>query len=854
MPLTKYLFAKGLVLLFSLAPLYTAAQKEGSIWYFGRNAGLSFNTTPPTLLYDGNLNTLEGCATMSDKQGQLLFYTDGVRVWNRNRTYMPNGNGLKGSMVSTQSALIVPWPGESSRYFLFTVSGIEDAVQAGLNYSIVDLSLDSGRGDVTAKNVNLFMPGTEKLAAIKHGNGRDYWVVSHAWNSDTFYSYLVNCHGIVSIPVKTKIGTSHTGPAERATGQMKISSNGRYAAVAIGGVSNNMVEVFRFDNVSGVFSDLKKLNYGGLSRPYGIEFSSNNEFLYISDLYTFKIEQFEVGNYANLAATRTEVGSTGVSPGSLQLAPNGKIYIAQHTTSYLSVIHLPDQRGPACSFQNNALYLDDRMSTYGLPGFVQSYFIPDAIGVSDFTHVVHCDSTHFYTLHKELGMTWDWDFGDGNIASDSSPVHFYNDTGHFTVRLITAHSVVNCDPLKKDTSFHIVHITQPGISLGSDVMACHPGYTGILECNFIADGYQWSTGETSKSIQVKPNITTYWLQSLKDGCYQIDTVNVFGQFGDDHIFETDTLFLCEGDSIRLNPADSVNAAYTWSNGANTASLLVTQPGLYWIEQHAGDCHYTDTTIVAEQLRPVMTYAGDTVYCVNDNAKLTLSGATQYKWTPQGDLLSDTGAVQEFTAGNTLVYLVRGGDTSCFSEIVISVKVQNPPDPFVIPGDLCFVKGMKISGPDGDWTYNWSTGETTRVIIPSDSGRYDLVLTNGCGQVSDSIRLYYTTAADCRFFVPNAFRPASSVNGTFPFVSGEGYGISSFGDCQVSYYKLVVFTRWGEMVFESDQLANTWNGLLKDGSPADVGVYGYSIEAKYVSNCGNYSGMVESFRGSVTLLR
>ncbi|HOB27707.1 MAG TPA: hypothetical protein PKJ07_06165, partial [Bacteroidales bacterium] len=87
------------------------SQNEGNNWYFGENAGLSFNTAPPTPLTNGQLDTYEGCATVSDKNGNLLFYTDGMTVYDKMHNIMPNGSNLFGHSSSTQSAIIVPKPG-----------------------------------------------------------------------------------------------------------------------------------------------------------------------------------------------------------------------------------------------------------------------------------------------------------------------------------------------------------------------------------------------------------------------------------------------------------------------------------------------------------------------------------------------------------------------------------------------------------------------------------------------------------------------------------------------------------------------------------------------------------------------
>src|SRR2546421_1458715 len=102
--------------------LFSFGQKEANIWYFGKNAGVDFSSGAPVAITNGKLNTDEGCATICDKTtGQLLFYTDGITVYDRTHTAMPNGTGLKGNKSSTQSSVIVPKPGSATQFYIFTV-------------------------------------------------------------------------------------------------------------------------------------------------------------------------------------------------------------------------------------------------------------------------------------------------------------------------------------------------------------------------------------------------------------------------------------------------------------------------------------------------------------------------------------------------------------------------------------------------------------------------------------------------------------------------------------------------------------------------------------------------------------
>ena len=190
------------VLMWNAKALY--AQLEANNWYFGNYAGVSFSSGEPIALLDGALSTREGCATISDTNGNLLFYTDGQTVWNKNHLLMQNGGGLLGHPSSTQSAIIVPKPGSNTIYYIFTVP--QALNYDGLRYSVVDMTLAGGLGAVTnQKNILLIQPVVEKVTAVRHANNIDIWVITHGRDNNTFYSFLITSAGVNMIPVITTI-------------------------------------------------------------------------------------------------------------------------------------------------------------------------------------------------------------------------------------------------------------------------------------------------------------------------------------------------------------------------------------------------------------------------------------------------------------------------------------------------------------------------------------------------------------------------------------------------------------------------------------------------------------------------
>jgi gliding motility-associated-like protein len=378
---------------FAAAQGMSSDHKRANFWYFGQYAGLDFNTGSPVAITDGALATDEGCSVISDAEGNLLFYTDGVSVWNRLHQLMPNGTGLWGSNYSTQSALIVPKPGKSSLYYIFTTDSQADYPNyrpelhdcACLAYSVVDLSKADGLGEVVEKNTVLYAPTTEKIAATLHANGGDVWVVSHQWNSDAFYTYLVTQAGICEQPVISQAGVVHQGDQENNPnihGQMKISPDGKRLALAM---LHAGLDVFDFDNSTGTVSRaIPLLNDTILFNYQGIEFSPNSRLLYftaatIDTIWApYQIMQLDLtaGTAEEIKRSLVVLGRYVRSIDNIQLGPDGRIYASTYLSDSLGVVEHPNRPGPSCHYRNDGLYLQGRSPNGGLPNFISSYLLP----------------------------------------------------------------------------------------------------------------------------------------------------------------------------------------------------------------------------------------------------------------------------------------------------------------------------------------------------------------------------------------------------------------------------------------------------------------------------------------------
>src|ERR1035437_2119171 len=145
MPNAKTIMKRLIFFLIFFSTTTSFAQKQGNIWYFGNHAGLNFNSGSPIPLTNGQTycpdlssSVIEGTAVISDSSGTLLFYSNGTKIWNNHNLVMPNGDSLLGNFSSTQSSLIVPQPGSSQYFYVFTTSDFYyQNLQYGLRYSIV---------------------------------------------------------------------------------------------------------------------------------------------------------------------------------------------------------------------------------------------------------------------------------------------------------------------------------------------------------------------------------------------------------------------------------------------------------------------------------------------------------------------------------------------------------------------------------------------------------------------------------------------------------------------------------------------------------------------------------------------
>ncbi len=354
------------ICLLLICALGLSAQLETANWIFGINAGLDFNSGELECVEGYPLVASHGSSVLSDPNGNLLFYTNGFQVWNKDNEIMPNGilEDSCAGINTIQNCVIIPRVGHDEQYFLFTLDKFVQGSK-GLKYNIVDLSEDNGLGDVIVKSISLQDSVFNGAAVTKHENGIDYWLVIRSFHNNTpqWDSYLIDESG----PTLMNSYNEAIAPVDNPlTG--KFSPNGKLLYWSY--------YVFDFDNGNGQITGYRTL-YNGSSQSYSMaEFSPNSEVLYASYVSStaWYVNQFDL-TAPVITDTRIEleelINEEIQIKGGMQLALNGKIYISY--LDKIGVINNPNILGIGCDYIQSNIDCPGK-ARWGFPIFSSHHF------------------------------------------------------------------------------------------------------------------------------------------------------------------------------------------------------------------------------------------------------------------------------------------------------------------------------------------------------------------------------------------------------------------------------------------------------------------------------------------------
>ncbi len=856
----KFYLLLPLILCYALIP--SKAQEREKIWAFGHRAGVDFNSGSPVAVLTAIEGFGEAAASVTDKNGDLLFYTEGSSVWNRNHQLMPNGTNLTpvASVTSytptsstSQGTLIIPKPGTTDQYYVFSLTSMEQAAQGNagkLFCSVVDMSLNGGLGDVvtTHKGIHVGSNLSERLTAVV-GDRCNVWVLTCGMDA-RIRAFEVTHAGVDTAAVISPVGIAH-----EFAGRMSVSPDGKKLAatkcfMTIDGLMGLML--FDFDITTGLASNPVQLldNYGG----YGVCFSPDNSKLYVYG--NLSIYQYDLSNPAPAAirASETRLGDCGATD--IKLGPDGKVYFRFAAYfgggSSFGVIHNPNLQGPAAGYEADVFrVLATSNFDLGLPNIVPVFnFDPDTI-YSSSVHIASCFPSGVRLSASDLSG-WEYIWNDNTAGGEKT----VSGSGTWWVKYLTAPCTFRVDTF---------NVLLPELTVYPSCRNSATGAARIIKASgdTLSYTYTWRDASgnvvsTSDSLRGVP-AGNYTLHIVSGSACNVTLDVTVGSMDYTASFEADSL-ACVGIPVTFqNTSDSQPGSWYWDFGnGNTSTDAAPEhtfhsPGAYEVMLVKTGNPCADTfyrpIIVDDTVSVFFTVSGDSV-CTGDVIRfipVSDERITSLAWTTDGMITKPegTGAFSYVTdrAGDIAV-LLTGSFRACpdagFTDTVHVFSfpvVDLGPDTAICPNAPAIVLSNRVPAQDED-RFLWSGGETDAWLPVTTPGLYHLMVTSAAGCVTaDSVIVH----RDCYIEIPNVFTP-----------NGDGMNDYFFPrdvlTSRLTGFTMSVYNRWGQKIYETNQTSGRgWDGRF-NGELQPEGVYVYVILAVIDGS------RTERFQGNVTLLR
>lgn len=541
------------------------------------------NNTISNLPVNIDIYGLECASTISDVDGNLLFYTNGEKVWDRNHQQMPNGFGLLAQASSTQATLIVPHPGSPDKYFIFTNDAVETYFSIGIHYSIVDLSLNGGMGDVLPdyKNVWLADGMSEKLTATWHTNGSDIWLLVSNIQGNIYHAYLIDGNGIHPEPTSSAIGDdTYVG-----LGSMAISHDGNRMATFVISDWPWKIMLADFNKATGEFSNPIQLDLSSEANEqiFGIEFSPDNSKLYCSMVIGSGLLQYDLtySTASEINASKYFLIDDYAWVGHINIGRDDKVYVYNRFYNTLDVIENPNEPGAACNFDspNNDIVIDAFYSQY-LSNIVEGFNAPHQSNILGPSQICVGANQYQYGVQSlHAGDVCSWSHSGNasvqiSIDNESLLLTSSNQIGTDTLYLeITGGCGITYDTL-------VVHTNVPmPYTPIEDRIYCGDTILFTIENNYYY--HQWSDGSHDNTFEVT-SPGNYWLVAHDlSGCVIQDAFVLLDEPNYSNLNLGPDQNICQGGVFVLS-TNVVYPNYSWQDQSTQSTFTVYSPGTYWL--------------------------------------------------------------------------------------------------------------------------------------------------------------------------------------------------------------------------------------------------------------------------------
>jgi hypothetical protein len=725
---------------------------------------LDFGTQPPAPFYtktgSGSATIGEGIAHVEDADGNIIIWVNANGVYDKNGTLMPGSAGILANPSSTEIELC-PFPNDKNKFYVF----YNKEECSSLYYSVVDLSQRGGLGDVISKNNQIDGPNifAEGLEIIRIPCTNNYWLVAYQCYAG-FKRFKIDASGIgTGTFIQSFDAENHNGRGELDYHNGKIG----YAVTY-----RNKAFVADFDPVSGNISNGKTLTFNATNGMYGLEFSLDASKAYFTNwnnldyfgfvnsdnLYQYDFATGGIKSFNIVYDTKNCNGATVEGLGQIELGKDGKLYIPHMNGCQITVIENPNAATPTFSkIDVNAI-----LST-GVSDHIQSDFL-EPLQISASKTDICAGETITLTATGGTG-NFAWQPAVG-ISNPNNPTIQVSPSATITYKFF-ADNKFGC----RDSAFVTIQVTpvvsKPQITASGKLFLCG-----------------------ANASKVKLVVSPSGQKDLK--WYRNEQLLTQGVE-----FKGDTLVTSLGGQYRVE--------------VNTKSLCLRSSD--------------DFTLLPENLEADLLASGDTVFC--KGGKVTLSTTirseyTEYQWYRNNVALAgkkDPTLVVEESGKYFVVVKEKQGcsDNSVEKNVeVLDIPEVNLGEDVVVCNAATFRLDAGNAGKN--FTYRWSTGSKDQTLEVSQSGEYEVEVSNKICSVKDKIRVTLLNISDLviyNFISPD--NDSQHANETFTI---EGFA---------GQINLVIYNRWGKEVYRKENYQNNWSA---DGLPS--GVYYYHLT--HQNNC------------------
>ena len=579
------------------------SQNEVNHWYFGDKAGLYFDKGKATVVNDSKMIAPAGCTSISDINGNLLFYSNGETIWNKNHKVMENGSNLQGNTDHFQNSIIIPKPNSSEIYYLFYSKNTLPPGTSGFFVAEIEISAKYPNGIVKDRTSLLKSSSTERISAIHHKNGTSIWLITFNYSSstrnapiNTITAFEIDENGI-KLPAVNSISSEN---ALSKIGSVKVSPDGTMLAISDYGES--YIFLYDFDTFTGqaklrkkIFTDI--VIFSPIN-PLGIAFSPDSKKLY----YTAKegvfstLIQYSLETPSNVPLFNPKKRlfiSKSIHCGNIQLAIDGKIYVSLFeknapdpptSVKKIGVINSPNKADP--EYKHLSLDLGNGNSLKGMPNFIQSYLRNRIITENKCVFEEFEFNVDAYAKINSVI----WDFGDGSNSSSIAPKHIYTTPGEYTVTAKISYNGKTSTIYKRIEAYPL-----PVLKSGQNLAQCDPDNNGKDFFNLttinpkISDEYQdlvfyYYTNENDarndtnriidpESFENTSNPQKIYTRVINtNDCYQIKSFDIESVFV--NISDLPELIVCEDSD---NISGNQKGLFDLANQENVIRNLLSVP-------------------------------------------------------------------------------------------------------------------------------------------------------------------------------------------------------------------------------------------------------------------------------------